>query len=42
MKKCLHVMKLLGHRRIENSLIYTQLLGFETDDYHSATAETID
>jgi len=33
-------MKLLGHRRIENTLIYTQLVEFETDDYHSATAET--
>jgi len=41
-KDILHVMKLLGHRRIENTLIYTQLVDFETDDYHSATAETID
>jgi len=35
-------MKLLGHGRIENTLIYTQLVDFETDDYHSATEETID
>ena len=41
-KDILHVMKLLGHRRIENTLIYTQLVEFETDDYHSATAETIE
>jgi integrase len=41
-KDILHVMKLLSHRKIENTLIYTQLVDFETDDYHSATAETID
>ena len=26
---------------MENTLIYTQLVEFETDDYHLATAETI-
>jgi site-specific recombinase XerC len=39
-KDILHVMKLLGHRSIQNTLIYTQLVNFESDQYHSATAET--
>ncbi len=37
----LHVMKLLGHRNIDNTLVYTQLIGFESDEYHSAVAETV-
>jgi len=41
-KDILHVMKQLGHRKIENTLIYTQLIQFESDDYHSAVAENID
>ena len=40
-KDILHIMK-LRHRRTENTLIYTQLVEFETDDYHSATAETVE
>jgi len=40
-KDILHVMKMLGHRRIENTLIYTQLIqDGKEDDYHSATANT--
>jgi integrase len=38
----LHVMKMLGHKSIENTLIYTQLIQFEGDEYHSAVAKTID
>jgi len=41
-KDILHVMQLLGHRNIKNTLIYTQLIDFESDDYHSATAQTIE
>jgi len=42
-KDILHVMKLLGHRNIQNTLIYTQLVKFETEnEYHSATAETVE
>lgn len=37
-KDILHVMELLGHRNIQNTLIYTQLVNFESNDYHSATA----
>ena len=35
-------MKRLGHKRIENTLIYTQLVQFESDQYHSAVAENTD
>ncbi len=38
----LHVMKLLGHRNVESTLVYTQLIGFESDEYYSAVAETVD
>jgi len=40
-KDILHVMQLLGHRNIKNTLVYTHLVSFENDDYHSATAHTI-
>jgi hypothetical protein len=39
-KDILHVMKRLGHKQIENTLIYTQLIQYENDEYHSAVAET--
>ena len=41
-KDILHVMKVLGHRNIQNTLIYTQLINFESNEYHSATAQTIE
>ena len=34
----LHVMRLLGHKNIANTLIYTQLVEFESDEYSSAVA----
>jgi hypothetical protein len=40
-KDILHVMKMLGHRNIQNTLLYTQLISFESDQFHSATAKTI-
>jgi hypothetical protein len=34
-------MRLLGHRNIKNTLIYTQLVKMEKEDnYYSATAKT--
>jgi hypothetical protein len=39
-KDILHVKQLLGHKRIDSTLVYTQLVSFESDDYHSATAKT--
>jgi hypothetical protein len=40
-KDILHVMKMLGHRNIQNPLRYTQLISFENDEFHSATAKTV-
>ena len=39
-KDILHVMKLLGHRNIKNTLLYTQLMDTKEDDYICKTAET--
>jgi integrase len=42
-KDILHVMKLLGHRNIKNTLIYTHLIRIEDDEkYISKVAKTID
>jgi integrase len=41
-KDLLHVMQLLGHRNIETTLIYTQLVNFEKNEYHSAVAHNIE
>jgi integrase len=38
----LYVKQLLGHKRLENTEIYTHLIEFENDEYHSATAKTIE
>jgi len=40
-KDILHVMRMLGHKNIQNTLLYTQLVNFESDDFHSATAQTV-
>ena len=36
------VKKLLGHKRIENTLKYTQLIEFRDDEYNVATATTVE
>ena len=43
-KDILYVMRLLGHKSIKNTLIYTQLVEFEenTDQYISKVATTVD
>jgi integrase len=41
-KDILYVMKLLGHKSISNTLVYTQLMEFEGDEYHSAVANSVD
>lgn len=38
----LHVMKVLRHRNIQNTMIYTHLISFESGEYHSATAKTVE
>jgi integrase len=35
------VKQLMGHKKLETILIYTQLVNFKEDEYHSATATTI-
>ncbi len=40
-KDILHVMKILGHRNIKNTLRYTQLVTFEDDDYVCKTATNV-
>lgn len=39
-KDILHVMKLLGHRNIKNTLLYTQLMDSKEDEYVCKIAET--
>jgi hypothetical protein len=38
----LHVMQLLGQKSIQNTLVYTQMVQFKTEEYWSATANTIE
>jgi hypothetical protein len=33
---------LLGHRSIENTLIYTQLINLESDEFHVRVAKTLE
>jgi len=41
-KDILHVMRLLGHKNINNTLIYTQLVDFKTDEYITKVAGNTD
>lgn len=41
-KDILHVKQLLGHKKLDNTLIYTQLVSFESDEYICKVARTID
>ena len=36
----LHVMQLLGHRNIKNTLIYTQLIDFQDDEFVAKVAHS--
>lgn len=39
----LHVMRLLGHKNVNNTLIYTHLVDLERDDAHTCcVAQTVD
>ena len=39
-KDILHVMQVLGHKNINNTLIYTQLINFKDDDYIAKVAHS--
>lgn len=41
-KDILHVKRLLGHRKLENTELYTQLINFESDEWHVAHAKNLD
>jgi len=41
-KNILLVQKILGHKSIQNTLKYTQLVHFKDDQYDVATAETVE
>jgi integrase len=41
-RNILLVKKLLGHKKIENTMKYTQLIEFKDDDYDVATATTVE
>jgi integrase len=41
-KDILHVKQQLGHKRLENTLIYTHLINFQEEEYHVRTAKTIE
>lgn len=37
----LHVMQLLGHKNTKNTLVYTHLVSFESDEFVCKTARTV-
>jgi hypothetical protein len=41
-KDILHVKQLLGHRNINSTLTYTQLVSFRSDEYHLRVAKTVE
>ena len=40
-KDILYVMKLLGHKNINNTLVYTQLVDFSEEEYVTKVAWTL-
>jgi integrase len=40
-KNIIYVQQKLGHRCIENTMVYTQLINFESDEWHVAHAKTM-
>jgi hypothetical protein len=41
-KDILHVKRLLGYKKLENTEIYTHLISFESDEWHVSTAKNLD
>jgi len=41
-KDILHVQWLLGHKRLENTLVYAHRINFESDDYTCKVAKTVE
>jgi len=40
-KDLLHVKERLGHRSITSTMIYTHMINFETDEFHTATSKSL-
>jgi len=40
-KDILHVMRILGHKNIKNTLVYTQLIEFKEDEFVCKAAKTV-
>jgi hypothetical protein len=40
-KDILHVMQILGHKNIRNTLVYTHLVDFQSDDFVCKVAKTV-
>jgi hypothetical protein len=40
-KDILHVKQILGHRNINSTLLYTQLVNFKETDYHVRVADNV-
>ena len=40
-KNLIYVQEKLGHRNIQNTMVYTHLINFESDEYHSQHAKTL-
>lgn len=41
-KITLHVQQRLRHRDIKSTLIYTHLVNFESNEYHTATSKSLE
>lgn len=41
-KDILHVKERLGHRSINSTLIYTHLVNFESDEFHTAISKSLE
>jgi hypothetical protein len=41
-KDILYVMRMLGHKSIRNTIVYTQMVEFKNEEYISAIAPTIE
>lgn len=41
-KDIVHVMQLLGHKNIKNTLVYTHLVNFESDEFVCKVATNVD
>jgi integrase len=40
-KNILYIQERLGHRNIASTLVYTHLVNFESDEYHTATYRSL-